>query len=356
MWHEGIEHTQEEWWSGWAGFSVLLGFTVMIAVDRLAHTSSSDSNAAGVSAFAGLVLHAAADGIAVGVSAAAAAANTASESASHVEVAILLAIMLHKVPASLGLGTKLLLPTALPADTQATRGQHRQRTTNVVMLIAFALASPVAALLTYAMTTAALQPPSASSGAHLSPVEAQGQVDRAIHDAQPWLGLTFLFAGGTFLHVAVTHGLPAHGHSHVEGHLDVGQAASAGTSTGHMEAQHPENRVETDVEHGEQSPLMGDGGGGAHSPVAHQPGSGAVHEGSSAVSDAAHGDAPRQFAAVAGRTAAGGGAAQAFVEARSGRCGRAARTLCLTTSAAPLLAGIAVPVLLSALTGGHHEH
>ena len=44
-------------------------------------------------------------------------------------------------------------------------------------------------------------------------MQQEGDAAHFDQTAEPWLGLTFLFAGGTFLHVAMSHGLPHHEHA-----------------------------------------------------------------------------------------------------------------------------------------------
>merc|ERR1719369_1455926 len=80
----------------------------------------------------GLVVHAAADGIALG-----AAATTHQ---TDVEIIVFLAIMLHKAPASFGLVTYLL-----------HEGLERSRIKK--HLLVFALAAPLFAILTYLLLT-----------------------------------------------------------------------------------------------------------------------------------------------------------------------------------------------------------
>lgn len=340
----------------------------MIAVDHFAHVSSDASSAASMSAFSGLVLHAAADGIAVGVSAAAAAANTTSASASSVEFTILLAIMLHKVPASLGLGSKLLLPDAVAdadGSAAAASAASRKRNLGICMLLAFAVASPLSALLTYAMTAWALSPASASQ--ELSPAEAQGQMDAAVHAAQPWLGLTFLFAGGTFLHVAVTHGLPAHshGHSHTQGSA-LQHGGSAGATAAHSPVAGDESHSESVsvLQRSSHSP----GGAAAPSTSAHNSDSeeepligqsggvtaeASLRGGYNVVTDTAHG-------ALEGELQAGGSCTAAYrvctAKARAGNVRGAAQTACCISAAVPMALGLFLPVLLSAASGSHHHH
>lgn len=94
--HDANEH------SGTIGLSLVLGFVFMMIVDQISSrrgtdTYGSDRNS---TATIGLVVHAAADGVALG-----AAATTSHQ---DVEMIVFLAIMLHKAPAAFGLVSFLL--------------------------------------------------------------------------------------------------------------------------------------------------------------------------------------------------------------------------------------------------------
>ena len=116
----------------------------------------------------GLVIHAAADGIALGAS--------STSGSSKLGFIIFLALMIHKAPAAFGL-TAVLLKQGLSKRTARTH------------LIVFSLAAPVGAILTWA-TAVGL-----GYGA-----EGEGEgVEFAT-------GVLLLFSGGTFLYVAV-HGM-----------------------------------------------------------------------------------------------------------------------------------------------------
>ncbi|KAL1919511.1 uncharacterized protein VTP21DRAFT_2204 [Calcarisporiella thermophila] len=110
------------------------------------------------SATIGLVVHAAADGIALG----------ASAQQPALSIIVFLAIMLHKAPAAFGLCTVLLAEGF-------TRRQIRRH------LTAFSLAAPVAAMITFILL----------------------QISDAISEMQWWTGILLLFSGGTFLYVSV---------------------------------------------------------------------------------------------------------------------------------------------------------
>jgi len=117
------------------------------------------------SAFLGLLVHAAADGIALG--AAAVGKN------KHLEMVIFIAIMLHKAPGAFGLATYLL---------------HEGLTRNGVRyhLAIFSTAAPTFSILTYL----ALQGVTFNTPQHI------------------WTGLVLLFSAGSFLYVATIHILP----------------------------------------------------------------------------------------------------------------------------------------------------
>lgn len=121
-----------------------------------------------IAATIGLVVHAAADGIALG---AASASNRAS-----LELLVFVAIMLHKAPSAFGLSTFLL-------DSGHGRKTVRQH------LLAFSCSAPAGAIATYA----ALKSFGGSS---------------ALLDMNKWTGILLLFSAGTFLFVSTVHILP----------------------------------------------------------------------------------------------------------------------------------------------------
>lgn len=123
----------------------------------------------------GLVIHAAADGIAMGAS--------ATTSNMKLGFVIFIAIMIHKAPAAFGL-TSVLLKQGL--SKRAARGH----------LVIFSLAAPAGALSTWVLVT----------------ILGGGKVD---DDAGLWwTGMLLLFSGGTFLYVAM-HAMQESGsHSH----------------------------------------------------------------------------------------------------------------------------------------------
>ncbi|KAJ6444686.1 ZIP metal ion transporter [Purpureocillium lavendulum] len=211
---EGVEIPAFE-----VGFSMVLGFVLMFLIDRLprhatetfqpapqtTHMSldnlggndgATDEEADGflgslaptprrarsLATTIGLVIHAAADGIAMG----------ASSTTSNMKLGfiIFVAIMIHKAPAAFGL-TSVLLRQGL--SKRAARGH----------LIIFSLAAPVGAISTWLLVTLL-------GGDHLEGAKGQW-----------WTGMLLLFSGGTFLYVAMhamqDDGASSHGHDHGPG-------------------------------------------------------------------------------------------------------------------------------------------
>lgn len=113
----------------------------------------------------GLVIHAAADGIALGAS--------SSTPSTHLSFLIFFAIMIHKAPAAFGL-TSVLLRKGL--SKRAARAH----------LVIFSLAAPVGALATWLVVRLV--------GHGLVTSETAGTW---------WTGMLLLFSGGTFLYVAM---------------------------------------------------------------------------------------------------------------------------------------------------------
>ncbi|KAK1831753.1 Zinc/iron permease [Podospora conica] len=184
------------------GFSLMLGFSLMFLIDRLPRhaterfhsapatrhisldnlASSSSANdddlessgflssltpspkqSRGLATTTGLVIHAAADGIAMGAS--------ATTSNMKLGLIIFVAIMVHKAPAAFGL-TSVLLKQGL--SKRAARGH----------LIVFSAAAPFGALGTYVLI-------SVLGGS----MEGPG--------GEWWMGMILLFSAGTFLYVAM---------------------------------------------------------------------------------------------------------------------------------------------------------
>lgn len=161
------------------GVTLVSGFIFMLIVDQIggahAHAHAPADTEAGqtlqqnrnrITATLGLVVHAAADGIALG--AATVLAHT------HLTMIVFIAIMLHKMPAAFGLVSFLL-----------HEGFERNRIRK--HLLVFALAAPVLAVITYIILS-------------------QRSVE-SLHDTKT-TGIAMLFSAGTFLYVATVHVLP----------------------------------------------------------------------------------------------------------------------------------------------------
>lgn len=126
----------------------------------------------------GLVIHAAADGIALGAS------STATN--SGLSLVIFFAIMIHKAPAAFGL-TSVLIKQGL--SKRAVRGH----------LVLFSLAAPAGAIITWILANVL------GGGKSHSPELTTW-----------WTGMLLLFSAGTFLYVAM-HSMQETSHSHHEG-------------------------------------------------------------------------------------------------------------------------------------------
>ncbi|CAK1546376.1 unnamed protein product [Leptosia nina] len=150
------------------GISLVLGFIFMLLVDQLSSRYNGSSNPVekNVTATVGLVVHAAADGIALG-----AAATT---SHADVELIVFLAIMLHKAPAAFGLVTFLL-----------HAGLERNRIRKHLLI--FSCSAPLLAILTY--------------------FGIGNESKQTLTDFNA-TGIAMLFSAGTFLYVATVHVLP----------------------------------------------------------------------------------------------------------------------------------------------------
>ncbi|KAM6917535.1 zinc transporter ZIP9 [Lycodopsis pacificus] len=178
------EHSHEQL-HACIGVSLVLGFVFMLLVDQIgsSHVHSTEGldpesarvASSKITTTLGLVVHAAADGVALGAA--------ASTSQTSVQLIVFVAIMLHKAPAAFGLVSFLM-------HAGLERNRIRKH------LLVFALAAPVLAMLTFLGL-------SQSSKEALSDVNATG--------------VAMLFSAGTFLYVATVHVLPevgGGGHSH----------------------------------------------------------------------------------------------------------------------------------------------
>lgn len=133
---------------------------------KLFGEDETETSGGGLTATIGLVVHAAADGVALG-----AAATTQHH---DVEIIVFLAIMLHKAPAAFGLVT-FLLHEGVP------RRQIRKN------LLWFALSAPIMTMVTFFLL---------------------GTEQKAKLDTMNGTGMAMLFSAGTFLYVATVHVLP----------------------------------------------------------------------------------------------------------------------------------------------------
>ncbi|XP_028581111.1 zinc transporter ZIP9 [Podarcis muralis] len=181
--HDHVHSHDHSRLHAYIGVSLVLGFVFMLLVDQIgsSHVHATDDPEAArsgnskITTTLGLVVHAAADGVALGAA--------ASTSQTSVQLIVFVAIMLHKAPAAFGLVSFLM-------HAGLERNRIRKH------LLVFALAAPVLSMVTYLGL-------SKSSKQALSDVNATG--------------VAMLFSAGTFLYVATVHVLPevgGMGHSH----------------------------------------------------------------------------------------------------------------------------------------------
>lgn len=172
------------------GLSLTLGFTLMFVVDQVGGylTSHGRMSSVGITATLGLVIHAAADGFALG-----AAVATGQVT---VQVVIFLAVALHKAPAAFGL-VSFLLHSGL--DKRYIQGH----------LLAFSAAAPTVAIATYFI------------------LRATGD---STHSRLVATGVGMLFSAGTFLYVATVHILPEVSSSHGSSGSSAGSSGSSSRS------------------------------------------------------------------------------------------------------------------------------
>ena len=168
----------------WIGISLISGFILMYLIDTLpsvkSHTPVSRNNiyslsdlssntpptpirqrsSASFSTTLGLVIHAAADGIALG----------ASSTIPSISFVVFFAIIIHKAPAAFGL-TSVLLKQGL--------GKRQVKT----HLMAFSLAAPIGAIITWTL------------------IRTLGGAAETTHPESMkfWTGVVLIFSGGTFL-------------------------------------------------------------------------------------------------------------------------------------------------------------
>jgi solute carrier family 39 (zinc transporter), member 9 len=155
----------------------------------LQNSSVSNGQSHSFATTTGLVIHAAADGIALGASSS--AANTG------LSFIIFIAIMVHKAPAAFGL-TSVLLRQGL---SKRTARAH---------LLLFSLAAPIGAILTWLFAR--------SLGA---------ETMQNAQNTKWWTAMLLLFSGGTFLYVAM-HTMQEVGSSHEPQMKDQANGASDG--------------------------------------------------------------------------------------------------------------------------------
>ncbi|GMT11761.1 hypothetical protein PFISCL1PPCAC_3058, partial [Pristionchus fissidentatus] len=155
------------------GYSLVSGFIFMLLVDQIGSSTINRGERSGrvrmsISATIGLVVHAAADGIALG--------SASAINKSSVQMIVFLAIILHKAPSSFGLVSFLLM-----------EGLDKPRVRKHLLI--FSLAAPIGALVTYAVLITYSSDASYSSSTTTT-------------------GVLMLFSAGTFLYVATVHVLP----------------------------------------------------------------------------------------------------------------------------------------------------
>lgn len=184
-------HDESEDFSKIIGLSLVLGFIFMLLVDQLSsRRTPNEKDGKNPTATIGLVVHAAADGVALGAA--------AKSDHQDVEMIVFLAIMLHKAPAAFGLVSFLL-----------HEGIDRTRIRKHLGI--FAASAPLLTLITYF---------------------GIGQEQKETLNSVNATAVAMLFSAGTFLYVATVHVLPElmsqtpshfHGSSNVHySHLEQG--------------------------------------------------------------------------------------------------------------------------------------
>ena len=186
------EELQTDYRHVYLGTALVSGFLLMLIIDQLIFPEehSQDTNNSTLpttekitshkrsnqsTATIGLVVHSAADGVALG------AASASGH--SHVELLIFIAIMLHKAPAAFGL-TSILLHS----------GCEKRKIKRHLLI--FSATAPVVSLIIYMILARVYQ-------------------EAVISDKMN--GIALLFSAGTFLYVATVHVMPEL--SHGKGHL-----------------------------------------------------------------------------------------------------------------------------------------
>ncbi|KAI5284135.1 hypothetical protein KEM52_003058 [Ascosphaera acerosa] len=161
----------------------------------------------------GLVIHAAADGIALG--------SSTSSADAKLSVIIFLAVILHKAPAAFALASVLM-------QQGLTRRAVRAH------LLVFSLAAPLGAVATWFVAHTLFAAPPAPSDVAAAAGAASAH-EASVH----WrTGVLLLFSAGTFLYVAmhtmqeVSSGASAFGSGSGHGHEWLGSGSMAGGSAG----------------------------------------------------------------------------------------------------------------------------
>ncbi|XP_043913327.1 zinc transporter ZIP9-like isoform X1 [Protopterus annectens] len=171
------------------GLTLVLGFILMFTVDQIGNycayhdPRTGVSNSTHVIATIGLVIHAAADGVALGAA--------VSSSEVTVQVVVFFAVILHKAPAAFGL-VSFLMHTGLEKKEIQTH------------LLVFSIAAPLLAVATYFILS-----------------QTGGTSQYRLYAT----GMGMLFSAGTFLYVATVHVLPEASNrvSHSHGSAGYGQ-------------------------------------------------------------------------------------------------------------------------------------
>ncbi|XP_072356344.1 zinc transporter ZIP9 isoform X2 [Scyliorhinus torazame] len=155
------------------GISLVMGFLLMFIVDQVGNCIAWEGEprtgpgaGSSLTATLGLVIHAAADGVALG--------TAAGSSQISLQVIVFVAVILHKAPASFGLVSYLM-----HAGLEKRQIQKH--------LFVFSLAAPLLAITTYFIVS------KSSMGSR--------------HQTKA-TGIGLLFSAGTFLYVASVHILP----------------------------------------------------------------------------------------------------------------------------------------------------
>jgi zinc transporter 9 len=174
-------------------------------------TNNNASSSRPSSTTVGLVIHACADGIALGASS---TSSGSSSSGRNLSFIIFVALMIHKAPAAFGLTTTLLKQGL---SKRAARAH----------LIVFSLAAPAGALVTWAAAS----------------LLGYGGLPESM-SAEFATGVLLLFSGGTFLYVAMHTMQEGAGHSHAgDGYAEVpmngyGESGSGGGAQGKDSSEH----------------------------------------------------------------------------------------------------------------------